>query len=72
MYYLHDGAPVYFIRSITQYLNGQFFNRLFDGGDPQNWPLRSPDFSTLDFHVWDYIKFMLYESVVDITDETLQ
>jgi len=38
----------------------------------QNWPLQSLDLSSLDFHVWGYVKNMVYECKMDTRDELLQ
>jgi len=39
---------------------------------PQKWPPRSPDLSPLDFHVWSYIKNMVYELKVYIRNEPIR
>jgi hypothetical protein len=36
-------------------------DRWVGSGDPQNWPAWSPDLALLDFHVWGYVKCMVYE-----------
>jgi len=62
MYYQHDEAPTYF---------SQVPNRWIGRGGTQNWPPRSPDMNTLHYHVWSYIKAMVYERKVN-TRELMQ
>jgi len=38
----------------------------------QNWPSRSPDLNPLDYHVWDYMKAMVYAHKVKRRAEVLQ
>jgi hypothetical protein len=38
----------------------------------QNWPPQSPDLDPLDYHVWDYMKAMLYAHKVNTIEELLQ
>jgi len=58
----HDGAPPY----VSQVPN-QWTGR----GSTRNWPPRSPDLNPLDYHVWSYIKAILYVRKVN-TRELLQ
>jgi len=37
-----------------------------------NWPPRSPDLNPLDYHVWDYIKAMVYAHKLNTREELLQ
>ena len=37
-----------------------------------NWPPRSPDLNPLDYHVWGYMKAMVYEHKVNTREELLQ
>jgi len=67
MHYQHDGAPLYF----SQYLNHKFPNRWIGCGGAQNWPPWSPDLNPLDYHVWSYMKAMVYAHKV-YTRELLQ
>jgi len=56
---------------IRQYLNHNFPNRWIGHGGAQNWPPRSPDLNPLDYHVWGYMKTMVYAHKVN-TRELLQ
>ena len=38
----------------------------------QNWPPRSPDMNPLDYHVWGYMKAMVYAHKVNTREELLQ
>ena len=61
MYYQHDGAPPHFSQVLTQYLDHKFPNRWIGHGGTRNWPPRSLDLNPLDYHVWGYMKAMVYE-----------
>jgi hypothetical protein len=68
MYYQHDGACLI----IRQYLNHKFPNRWIGCGGAQNWPPWSPDLNPLDYHVWGYMKTMVYANKVNMREEILQ
>jgi hypothetical protein len=72
MYNQHDGAPLHFSQVIKQYLNHKFSNRLIGHGGAQNWPPWSPDLNPLDYHVWGYVKAMVYEHKENTREELLQ
>ena len=38
----------------------------------QNWSPRTRDLNPLDYHVWGYMKAMVYEHKVDTREELLQ
>jgi len=64
MYYQHDGAPPHFSQDVRQYLNHKFPNRWLDRGGAQNWPPHSPYLDPLDYHMWGYMKAMVYSHKV--------
>jgi hypothetical protein len=68
MYYQHDGAPPHFSQVIRQYLNHKFPNQWTSRGGAQNWPPWSPDLNPLDYHVWGYLKAMVYAHKVNMTE----
>ena len=72
MYYQHDGAPSHFSQVIRQFLNHKFPNRWIDRDGAQNWPPRSPDLNPLDYHVFGYMKAMVYAHKVNSREELLQ
>jgi hypothetical protein len=72
MYYQHDGAPPHFSRVIRQYLNDKFSNQWIGCGGAQNWPPQSTDLNPLVYHVWGYMKAMVYAHKVNTREELLQ
>ena len=72
MLYQHDGAPPHPSQFIRQYLNHKFPTRWIGRGGTQNWPPRSPDLNPLDYHMWGYMKAMVYEHKVNTREELLQ
>jgi len=69
MYKKHDGAQRQFSQVVRQYLNHKFPNRRIGCGGAQNWPPWSPDLNPLDYHVWDYMKAMVYAHKVNTREE---
>ena len=69
MYYQHDGAQPHFSQVVRQYLVHKFQNRWIGRGGTQNWPPQSPDLNPLDYHVWGYMKAMVYEQKVNTREE---
>ena len=55
--------------SVRQYVNHQFPNGWIGRDGAQNWPPRSPDVSPLDYHVWGYMKGMVYAHKVNMRKE---
>jgi len=72
MYYQHDGAPPHFSQVIRQYLNHEFPNRRIGHGGAQNLAPWSPVLKPLDYHVWGYMKAMVYAQKVNTREELLQ
>jgi len=72
MYYQHDGAPPHFSRVVRQYLNHKFPTRRIGRGGAQNWPSRSPDLNPLDYHLWGYMKAMVYAHMLNTREELLR
>jgi len=72
MYYQHDAALPHFSQVIMQYLNHKFPNRWIGRGGTKNWPPWSPDLNPLDYHVWGYMKAMVYAQKVNMRQELLQ
>ena len=65
MYFQNDGAPPHYTRHVREYLNEFFSNRWLGRGGPVAWPPRSPDFTPLDYYLWDHMKTLVYETKVD-------
>jgi hypothetical protein len=72
MYYQLDGAPAHFDQVVRQYLNHKFPNRWIGCGGAQSWPPQSPDLNPLDYHVWGYMKAMVYAHKMNKREELLQ
>ena len=47
-------------------------NQWIGRGSAQNWPPWSPDLNPLDYHVWGYMKAMVYEHKVTTSEELFQ
>jgi hypothetical protein len=54
-----------------QHLNDTFPNWWIGHGSTINWPLRSPDLTSLDFCLWGWMKNEVYRRKVDTWDELL-
>ena len=73
MYYQHDEAPLHFSQVVRQYLNHKFPNWWIGCGGSQNWPPWSLGLNPLDYHVWGYMKAMVYaHKVLNTREELLQ
>jgi hypothetical protein len=57
---LQDGATPRFGRQITAFLSIHFQNRWSGRQDPVAWPLRSPDFTPLDYCSLGRMKSLVY------------
>lgn len=64
MWFMHDGAPAHFSRSVRTLLNNRFGDRWIGRGGPLPWPPRSPDLNPLDFHLWGHLKALVYATPV--------
>jgi len=60
MYYQHDGVPPHVSQGVRQYLNHKFPNRWIGHGGAQKCSPRSPGLNPLNYHVWGYLKAMVY------------
>jgi len=64
----HDGAPPHFSEVVWHYLNHKFPNRWFGCGGAQNWAAQSLDLNPLDYHVWGYMKALVYAHKVNMRE----
>ncbi|CAK9827112.1 hypothetical protein ANTRET_LOCUS4846 [Anthophora retusa] len=69
MWFMHDGAPAHFNRLARQFLNERFPTKWIGGGEPINWPARSPDLNPLDFYLWGHLKSLVYSAPVNDVEE---
>ena len=60
MWSLDDGAPLYFARPVTEWLNNHFITQWIDRNDPVAWLPRSPDLNPCDFCLWSWMKQLVY------------
>jgi len=72
MYYQHDGVTPGFSQVIRHYLSHKFPNPWIGHGSKQNWPPWSSDLNPLYYHVWGYMKAMVYAHKVNTREELLQ
>jgi hypothetical protein len=55
-----DGAPPYFGRQVTVFLNQHFQNHWIGRQGPVPWPPMSPDLTPLDYYLWGRMKSLVY------------
>jgi hypothetical protein len=72
MYYQHDRTPPHYNQVIRQYVNHKFPNWWTGSGGTQNWSPRPPDLNPFDYHVWGYMKAMVYAHKVNTREELFQ
>jgi len=65
LYFQHDGDPSHHTRHVMQHLNDTSPNRWIGRGSTIMWPIRSPNLTTFDFHLWGLMKGELYRKKVD-------
>jgi len=53
-------------------MNHKFPNQWIGHGGEQNWPPWSPDLNPLDYHVWGYMKAMVYVHKMNMREDLLQ
>jgi hypothetical protein len=61
MVFQYDGAPAHYSRLVTRHINLTFPERWIGRGGHVQWPPRSPDFTSLDFCLWVWIKSEVYK-----------
>jgi len=71
MYYQHDWALAHFSQVVRQHLHHKFPNWWIGRGGKHNWPPQSPDLTPLDYHMWGYMKAMVYALKVNMKEELL-
>ena len=67
-----DGCPAHYRLTVREYLDQNFPNRWIGRGGPIQWPARSPDLTPLDFHVWGWMKELVYDREIQTRDELIQ
>lgn len=71
-YFMHDGAPPHFRRTVRDLLDELFPDRWIGRGGPIPWPPRSPDCNPLDFYLWGHVKSLVYTKTIDSLEELQQ
>lgn len=62
VWYFQDGAPCHRERGVHQILEDLFPRRVVGLGHAVEWPPRSPDLTPLDFFLWGYLKYKVYQT----------
>jgi hypothetical protein len=62
---MHDGAPAYFSLTVRDILKTPIMTDGYVEENPIAWTPRSPDFNPPDFHLWGYLKPLVYAAPVD-------
>jgi hypothetical protein len=65
MWFMHDGAPPHFLRTVRQHLNQAFDEQWTGRRGPVNWPARSPDLNTLDFWLWGHLRALVHSAPIN-------
>jgi hypothetical protein len=65
MWFVHDGAPYNFLRTVRQHLNQALGEKWKGCGGPVNWPVLSPDLNALDFWLWRHVKALVYSAPIN-------
>jgi len=68
----HDGAQPHFSQLVRQYLNHKLSNDGLVVAVHRIGHQRSPDLNSLGYHVWGYMKAMVYAHKVNTRQELLQ
>ncbi|GBN90374.1 hypothetical protein AVEN_197162-1 [Araneus ventricosus] len=65
MWFQHDGAPAHYSIDVRLHLNATYGQQWIRRGGPVLWPARSPDLNCLDYFLWEYVKSLVYETLVN-------
>jgi hypothetical protein len=60
IHFQQDGAPPHYLGEVLEYLRTRFPSRWIGRAAPIAWPPRSPDLTTLDFLLWELVKYRLF------------
>jgi len=60
MWLQQDGAAPHFARIVREFLNDNYNERWIGRGDPVNWPPCSPNMTSSDFYLWDFLKDVVF------------
>jgi hypothetical protein len=65
MWFMHDGAPPQFLRTVRQHLSQTFGEQWIRRRGPVNWPARSPDLNPLDFWPYGHLNTSVYSALIN-------
>jgi hypothetical protein len=68
MWFMHDGAPPYFLHIVRQHLNQTSGEQWTVHWGSVNWPTWSPDINSLDFWLWRHLKILVYSAPISDTE----
>jgi hypothetical protein len=60
VWFQQDGATCHIFRAAMEFLRQTFPGRLISLRVNVEWPSRSPDLSSCDYFLWDYLKVRVY------------
>ena len=69
MFFMHDGAPPHFGRTVRFWLDEQIPGRWIGRRGSYDWPARSPDLTPCDFFLWGWAKEEVYRTKPSNLDE---
>lgn len=71
-WYQMDGVPAHNTIEVHQQLDAIFADRWIGRNGPWHWPVRSPDLTPCDFHLWGVIKSKVYEVTIESREELIE
>ncbi len=69
---MQDGAPP--LQARITHLNERFLNKWISYGSPYvpSWPPEFPNFTPLDFYLWEHLKTLVYRTPIKSCDQLIQ
>ena len=55
----HDRAPCHWAKVVKEFLHKQFGHKWIGNNGPMHWAPRSPDLTTMDYHLWGHVKSLV-------------
>jgi hypothetical protein len=72
MWFMRDGTPSHFLRTVRQHLNQTFGEQWIGRGGSVNWPARSPDFNSLHLWMWGRLNTSVYSAVLQVLQQQVE
>lgn len=60
MWLQQGGSLANWHNNVRDFLNEQFENQSIERNGPIEWPPRSPDLTSPDYHSWGFLKGVIY------------